>query len=161
MNHEILERLLIDRALGQLTEDVEALLAEHLSSSSQAGKMAEDIEMTVSLAAKALPPSRIAAPAQFPISNLLREEHFRRRLALAASFILGAGVAFLGLKAATLRSDHAATPPAVAQSVNAVPAPQPSAEVEREAQFLPFWSNRRAILLATAARRQPENQKNP
>jgi len=161
MNDEILERLLIDDAMGQLPADVKALLAAHLASSPEARKIAEEIDATVNLAAKALPRPRIATPVPSPIPRLIGRDRIHRLLALAASFVAGAGFAFLGLKGATLRSGPAAPMPAVAQVSHPIPAARPPSDVERAAQSLPFWSNRRAILLSIATRHQRESRENP
>ena len=161
MNDEILERLLIDDAMGQLPADVKALLAAHLASSPEARKIAEEIEATVNLAAKALPRPRIATPVPSPIPRLIGRDRIHRLLALAASFVVGAGFAFLELKGTMSHSERAATIATTAPRPQEVPQPHIPPEVEREAQSLPFWSNRRAILLTTAARRQPESRENP
>ena len=161
MNDEILERLLIDRAMGQLSDDVAALLSAHLASSPEAPKLAEEIEATVSLAAKVLPRARAVAPMPSPIPRLIAKDRIHRVLALAASFVVGAGFAFLELKRTMSHSERAATIATTAPRPQEVPQPHIPPEVEREAQSLPFWSNRRAILLTTAARRQPESRENP
>jgi len=161
MNNEILERLLIDRAMGQLSEDVEALLSVHLASSPAGRELAEEIAATVSLAAEVFPSARIATPVPSPIPRLIESDRIRRFLALAASFVVGAGFAFLGLKGTTWHSERAATIPTAAHVHHEVLETQIPAEVAREAQSLPFWSNRRAILLTTATRRQPESRENP
>jgi len=161
MNHEILERLLIDRALGQLPEDVEALLAEHLSSSPETRTMAEQIQESVNLAAMALPRPRTARPAPLQISGLVRTERIRRGLALAASFAIGASVAFFGMRAAALRSERPPNVRAVAEVRDTSAPPHLSAEVKREAESLPFWSNRRVFLLTTNETHHAIDRANP
>ena len=149
MNHESLENLLIDRALGHLSPEVEALLAEHLATSPIAAQAAAELGEVVALASAALRrtkpklelPPRIVALPRWPRAN--------RVLAMAASFVVGAGVAFLAMRGMNARNElpvaHEAPPaPAVAQS------PQRSPEVERALRKLPFWSKERAFLIAGA-----------
>jgi hypothetical protein len=54
MNHETLERLLIDRRLGELTDDAEALLDEVLRLTPDAALVAERVDATLHLAGRAL-----------------------------------------------------------------------------------------------------------
>ena len=147
MKHEALENLLIDRALGQLSPEVEALLAEHLAASPDDAQAAAELGEVVALATAALHrpkpklelPPRIVALPRWPRAN--------RVLALAASFVVGAGVAFLAMRGMSTRPEMPVAPaaPVMAQ------APKHSPEVERALRKLPFWSKERAYLIAGAA----------
>ena len=150
MKHEALENLLIDRALGQLSPEVEALLAEHLAASPDDAQTAAGLRDVVALATAALHrrkpklelPPRIIALPRWPRAN--------RVLAMAASFVVGAGVAFLAMRETSTRPE---TP--VARDTPAAPVvaqtPRHSPEVERALRKLPFWSKERAYLIAGAA----------
>ena len=150
MKHEALENLLIDRALGQLSPEVEALLAEHLAASPDDAQTAAELREVVALATAALHrtkpklelPPRIVAPPRWPRTH--------RVLAMAASFVAGAGMAFLAMRGT---STHPEMP--VARDTPAAPvmaqAPKHSPELERALRKLPFWSKERAYLIADAA----------
>jgi anti-sigma factor RsiW len=149
MNAEILETLLIDRALGQLSPEVEALLAEHLMADPEAARAAAELSETVTLAEIALqrPARRLELPppavAMFPPRRILRV------LALAASFVAGAGVALLALRG-TVPRPEASLAPASAPSPAAVQAPSARrVETDPAVRALPFWSKERAVALAS------------
>ena len=150
MNSEALENLLIDRALGQLSPEVETLLSEYLAATPNAAQAAAELSEVVALATAAmhrsgpkleLPPRVVALP---------RWPRARHALAMAASFAVGAGVAFLAMRGTDVRREiplaRAAEPiPVIAQT------PKHSPEVERALRKLPFWSKERAVLIAGAA----------
>ena len=150
MNSEALENLLIDRALGQLSPEVGALLAEHLAASPDDARAAAELGEVVALATAALHRTKLKLELPPRIVALPRWPRARRALALAASFAVGAGVAFLAMRGADARHEiplaHE-TPPAlvIAQT------PKHSPEVERALRKLPFWSKERAVLIAGAA----------
>ena len=150
MKHEELESLLIDRALGQLSPEVEALLAEHLAASPDDAQAAAELREVVALATAALrrPKPKLELPPR--ITALPRWPRTNRVLAMAASFVVGAGVAFLAMRGTSTRPEMPVardTPPApvIAQ------APKHSPELERALRKLPFWSKERAYLIAGAA----------
>ena len=142
MNAETLEALLIDRALGQLSPEVEVLLAEHLATHPEAAHTAAELAETVALAARLLkqPAPRLVLPARavavFPVRRS------RRLLALAASFVAGAGAAFFALRSTA--------PPAAPAIVATQPAPPRRVETDPAIRTLPFWSKERAVALASA-----------
>ncbi len=150
MNPETLENLLIDRAFGQLSPEVEALLSEHLAAHPDAAKTAAELGKTVALATAAMQlkepalelPPRIIAGARWPRAH--------RVLALAASFVLGAGTSYF-----VMREMSAPRPLPVAQQVPSAPViaqtPRYSPEIERALKKLPFWSKERAYLIAETA----------
>ena len=149
MNPETLENLLIDRALGQLSPDVEALLAEHLAGTPGAAQAAAELREVVALATAAMHRTRPKLDLPPRVIALPRWPRARRVLAMAASFVVGAGVAFLTLRGTSTRPEMPvarATPaaPVMAQT------PRHSPEVERALRKLPFWSKERAYLIAGA-----------
>ena len=94
---EILERLLIDHALGELSPDAEALLADYLAREPKASEEAEEIARAVDVARCALTPSEDAKPYSLP--PLLLYARWRilwragaRAAALAACLLIGVGV---------------------------------------------------------------------
>ncbi len=150
MNSEALENLLIDRALGQLAPEVEALLAEHLAASPGAAQAAAELGEVVALATAALHRTKPKLELPPRIVALPRWPRAKRVLAMAASFAVGAGVAFLAMRGTSTRPEIP-----VARNTPAAPvlaqAPKHSPEVERALRKLPFWSKERAVLIAGSA----------
>jgi hypothetical protein len=152
MNEEVLERLLIDRALGALAPDVESLLTDYLAARPQASGEAAELERVVRQSAAALkqPGRVIPLPRKLQtarwVGNALR---FRQRLALAASFVVGAALAAVLLEANRSGSGQSAAHIAQRPAPAAVRT-QPLV-LEGQAASLPFWSNQRALLLVAAS----------
>ena len=97
MDHETLDRLLTDRAVGQLDDDVAELLADYLAERPELQERAGPIEETVQLAERAfrrydryeLPPldrNRIDKSRR----SSRRSKLGRQALTVAAAFFLGA-----------------------------------------------------------------------
>lgn len=150
MNAETLEALLIDRALGQLSPEVEVLLAEHLATHPEAAHSAAELAETVALAARVLqrPTPRLILPPRAVVPFSPRRT--QRLLALAASFVAGAGAAFFALRSAASQ-----VPPAFAQApapavIVAQAAPPRRGELDPAIRALPFWSKERALAVASA-----------
>ncbi|MEO7317785.1 MAG: hypothetical protein ABIZ56_02225 [Chthoniobacteraceae bacterium] len=161
MNPEALENLLIDRALGHLSPEVEALLAEHLATNPAAARSEADLARTVALAAAAM--RREALKLELP-PRLTMQQRWRqanRIVAMAASFALGAGVVFLAMreKPTLPHIGRIYWGPTIEQLARTAPTPAPviaqaprhSPEIERALKKLPFWSKERAYLIAGAA----------
>lgn len=151
MNTEILERLLVDRAFGQLSPDVAALLSDHLATHPDDEKLAGELAETVALAGAALKRPIVMAALATPVPALLRRQRAHNWLAMAASFAFGASAALLGMRATHLQ-------PSTNIAHEGLP-PQPAVEerghgrqVDRAVQALPFWSNQRIYVLAASAR---------
>ena len=144
MNPETLEALLIDRALGHLSPEVEALLAEHLATSPVAAQTAAELSEVVALASTALRRTKPKLELPPRIVALPRWPRAKRVLAMAASFAVGAGVAFLAMRETPTRIEPSPAP-VIAQ------VPRHSPEIERALKKLPFWSKERAYLIAGAA----------
>ena len=79
MNPELLERLLIDRALGQLSPDVVALLSEHLGKNPQIAKLADELDETVMLATNATKRPMASATWPTPIPGPFWRERARQK----------------------------------------------------------------------------------
>ncbi len=148
MNPQILERLALDRALGQLSADVVSLLDDYLATHAESSRMDNAYRETVQLAVAILnKPGKITETPPRKTASLWRGRA-RDAAALAAAFVLGATlvVALPHLKTASNR--------AIQEEVvdrEAVPAHEnPPSEIERQARTLPFWSAQRAYLLSSA-----------
>jgi hypothetical protein len=154
MKPETLEALLIDHALGRHSPDVEALLAEYLAADPAAARTAAELRDLVALATAALrrPVARLELPLH--IEGLFWFRRANRVLALAASFIVGVGVALLAIRSAgpRLEAPSMARRSESAASFGNVKAPPTPPEIARTAKALPFWSQRRAYLLASTSK---------
>lgn len=99
MNAENLDALLIDRALGELKEDVNALLDDYLASNPAAAARAADLLATTRLTRAAVggPDPQALAPARRPawICEVRREHFFGEPLRLAAVLAIGLGAGWL------------------------------------------------------------------
>ncbi len=97
IKQEVLERLLIDRALGEMSPEVETLLAEYLSREPASLDETREVSQAVELARRAF-----AVPEETPRTPRLRvggEARFlwrvgARAAALAACALIGLGVGF-------------------------------------------------------------------
>ena len=147
MDADTLERLLIDRALGALPADTEALLAAYLEHQGQATAQAKVLDQTVSLARQALdapaPPEATLPP--FPKAKLAHAQRTRRlRLATVQAAALAACVLF-GFSIRGFGSSST-QPPAerVRFSESTQPAAtvtgRPSAEATDSTYHPTFWS---------------------
>src|SRR5580698_1944933 len=99
MKPDVLERLLMDRALGRLEPDVEVLIADFLADDPTAVAQAQELQDAVQLATEV-----VRSPVLVPeVPNQIRRYIWRRRaeqvLALAASFVIGVGITALALRA--------------------------------------------------------------
>lgn len=148
MKPDALERLLMDRALGRLEPDVEALLSEYLARDPAATAHATELQEVVRMATKAVRPltPEIEQPSQ--IHRLVWRHRAEQVVALAASFVIGIGITALVFRASLRRDANVASrttanvgsPAAVAARL---------APVRSKIESLPFWSNQRAYLLAS------------
>ena len=149
MNQEILENLLIDRALGQLSPDVAALLDDYLAHNPAAAELATTLDDTVALASNILKPlpHPIKPATDFKVVRF--PTPVRLTLAMAASFAVGIGITFLAVQGLRPVSPTDSQP-RIAEQPATKPSPTPSeyAHASPEARSLPFWSRERAYLLA-------------
>ena len=146
MNQDVLDRLLMDRALGALPLDVNALLNAYLEREPAMAARAVEMDQTLALAKRALQPH--AEPALPPLKvrplaagevNMVPRNRLMWAVGLAAAFVLG-----IGLSAMFLHSTPTPARPVVVEVVRPVDA-GPSG----------FWSRARwTNLLAKAS--QPE-----
>jgi len=149
MKPDVLERLLMDSALRRLDPDVETLLADHLAVDPAAATQARELQSVVRLAGDAVrtPLPAIELPCQ--IHRLVWRHRAEQMFALAASFVVGAGIAAL-LFHANLQRENVVASRAPAPSSPAL-AETRTALVVSKLDSLPFWSNQRVYLLAAAA----------
>ena len=149
MKPDILERLLMDRALGRLDPDAEVLLADYLANDPAAATQARELQETVHLAAEVM---RSPAPAlEMPVQIHRLAWHHRAEqvLALAASFVVGVGLTALLIHANPHQENvTVARPPTIAKIQPAL--------VKGKIESLPFWSNQRIYLLASTAANSKE-----
>lgn len=151
MDHETLERLVLDDSLGALSDDIRVLLAERIGAAARSAAY----RRTVDDARAVLAQQRREALLPFPAARLRCEAAglHRRRLAgriaaLAASLVLGLGLGYLAFGRADATAPAGAPAPTqVAQVVPPAPAPAPEAVTE-------FWSTRGLAARAMAAQPQ-------
>ena len=144
MKPDILDRLLMDRALKRLDPDTEVLLADYLANDPAAATQARELQETVNLATEVVrrPAPTVEMPTQ--IHRLVWRHRAEQALALAASFVIGVGLTALVIHANLPRENVAAVnPPTITKIQTPV--------VKRQIESLPFWSNQRIYLLASAA----------
>jgi len=162
MNRQALERLLTDRAAGELSDDVEELLAAYLAKDAAAAKLAEEFRSTADLAARALareparelppfPAERIRQARQRPSKRIAWPGLARRGLALAASALLGLGAGWIAFRQAAPAPVEGPARVVVQVVERAVPVPA-ARPPEGDVAESEFWS---AGFLAKRAARRP------
>lgn len=145
MKPELLESLLLDRTLGELSPEVAALLNAHLAQNPAAARRATEFADTLSLA-RTITAAPIAAPRRPLDLARLREAHraqhsVTRRfelLRLAACLALGLGLGWLAHTPPS-RAELAVASPAATPGLSS-PAPAPAA-----APSARFWSVARLV----------------
>jgi anti-sigma factor RsiW len=150
MKPDVIERLLLDHALGRLDPDVSALLADYLAGDASAATRAREFQDVVHLASEAV---RQLVPAVAPpnqIHRLVWRHRAERALAIAASFVIGVGVTALALRANLWHEDNSVSLAPSIQNTS-IPSPRLNALVKHQIESLPFWSNQRLYLLASAS----------
>ena len=150
MKPDILERLLMDRALKRLDPDTEVLLADYLANNPMAATQARELQETVRLATEVMrrPAPTVEMPNQ--IHRLVWRHRAEQVFALAASFVIGVGLTALVIHTNPHQENVAAArPPTIAKIQPAL--------VKTKIESLPFWSNQRIYLLASAAANSKEN----
>jgi anti-sigma factor RsiW len=150
MKPDILECLLMDRALKRLDPDTEVLLADYLANDPAAATQARELQETVRLATEVM--RRPAPVVEMPnkIHRLVWRHRAEQVFALAASFVIGVGLTTLLLLANPRRENIAVLNPPTISKI------QP-ALVKSQIESLPFWSNQRIYLLASATANSKEN----
>ncbi len=96
MNEETLERIVMDRALGALAPDTNALLEAFLEKEPGYADRVKEIEQSIALAKRALPPPRTVSlpplkiqPLRTTIARPNAWQRVRWPIGLAAAFVLG------------------------------------------------------------------------
>ncbi len=102
MKSEMLETLLLDRALGELSPEVAALLDAHLAQNPDAARRAAELAGTLQLARAATAAPVASAPHPLDVGRLRRAQRTQRSAArrveifrLAACLALGLGLGWL------------------------------------------------------------------
>jgi anti-sigma factor RsiW len=157
MKPDILERLMMDSALGRLDPDAAVLLADYLANDPTAATQARELLETVHLATEVMrrPAPIVEMPTQ--IHRLVWRHRAEQMLALAVSFVIGVGLTALVIHATYLP---------IGAVVASRPAPAGSPKVtglrptlvKSQIDSLPFWSNQRIYLLASAANSKENTQ---
>ena len=150
MKPDVIERLLLDRALGRLDPDVDALLADYLVKDASAATQAQELQEVVHLASEAVRQPALAVEPPNPIRRLVWRHRAEQALALAASFVIGVGITALALRANLRREDGSVLLAPSIQNVS-TPSLRRDALVKSKIESLPFWSNQRLYLLASAS----------
>ena len=119
MKPELLETLLLDRALGELRPEVAALLEAHLAQAPAAARRAAEFDAAVRLARAAVATPPEAPPRTLDVARLRRVHHagqaaLRRTefLRLAACLALGLGLGWF-IRSVLLTSEISPPPAAV------------------------------------------------
>jgi anti-sigma factor RsiW len=150
MKPDVIERLLMDRALGHLDPDVDALLADYLANDASATTQARELQALVHLASAAVRQPVLATPPPNQIYRLVWRHRAEQALALAASFVIGAGITALALRV-NLRHENNTVSLAPSIQDTSMQSPRLNALVKHKIESLPFWSNQRLYLLASAS----------
>ena len=146
MKTETLEALLIDRALGHLTPEMDELLSEHLAANPATTRLAAELPETVALAAAALKRPLPALKLPPPVIATLPPRRVFRPLALAASFLAGIGLTWAVTRIAAPPRESPLAPAPIVVSVQ----PASGLAIDPSVRALPFWSKERALALAAA-----------
>ncbi len=150
MKPDVIERLLLDRALGRLDPNVDALLADYLVNDASAATQARQLQDVVHLASAAVRQPVLAVEPPNQIHRLIWRHRAEQALALAASFVIGVGITALALRANLRHEDNSVSLAPSIQNAS-MPSPHLNALVKNKIESLPFWSNQRLYLLASAS----------
>lgn len=150
MKPDVIERLLLDHALGHLDPDVDALLLNFLAGDASATVRAQEFQEAVCLASEVIRQPVLAVEPPTQIHRLVWRHRTERALALAASFVIGMGITALALRANFRHEDNAVSLAPSIQNVS-TSSPRLDALVKNKIESLPFWSNQRLYLLASAS----------
>ncbi len=145
MKPDVLERLLMDSALGHLDADVQALLADYLAGHPAATTQTQELQEVVRSATKAVRKPVPAAALPSPIHRFVWRHRAEQVLALAASFVVGVGITALVFNANLHRETASASRTLTIPGMGTRQALGAS-----KTQSLPFWSNQRLYLLASS-----------
>ena len=106
MKPDVMERLLMDRALGRLDPDVHALLNDYLAKDASAAVQAREFQDVVGLAEIAIRQPTLATEPPNRIRRIIWRHRTEQALALAASLVVGAGISFLALRSSSRPADN-------------------------------------------------------
>jgi anti-sigma factor RsiW len=138
MKTEMLDRLLFDRALGELTPEVAALLEEYLAQNPTAARRALELTATVQLARSAVALPR-ETPCPLDLDRLRRAEQVESRKVRSAEIFRLAVCLAIGLTVGWLTRS---TPEKIAIDTAAIGTPSDSPR-EAPTPSADFWSRTR------------------
>jgi anti-sigma factor RsiW len=150
MKPDVIERLLMDRALGHLGPDVDALLSDYLANNASTATQARELQSLVHLAREVVRQPVLAVEPRNQIPRLVWRHRAEQALAIAASFVIGVGITALAFRV-NLRHENNAVSLAPSIQIASMPSPRLDALVKHKIESLPFWSNQRLYLLASAS----------
>jgi hypothetical protein len=150
MKPDVIERLLLDRALGRLDPDVDALLADYLTDDASAATQDRELQDVVHLASVAVRQPVLAVESPNQIHRLVWRHRAEQALALAAAFVIGVGITALVLRANLRHETNSVSLASPIQNAS-TSSPRRDALVKSKIESLPFWSNQRLYLLASAS----------
>ncbi|MGO9246961.1 MAG: hypothetical protein ACLPT4_00825 [Verrucomicrobiia bacterium] len=150
MKPDTMERLLLDRALGRLDPDVDTLLANYLVNDASATTQARKLQDVVDLACQAVRQPVLAVEPPNQIHRIVWRHRAEQALALAASFVIGVGITASALRASLRHEDSSVSLAPSIQNAS-TPSPRRDTLVKNKIESLPFWSNQRLYLLASAS----------
>ena len=143
MNEETLDRLLLDRALGVSSPELDALLEAYLQRDPAAAARAGEFDTATDLAREVLKDAPAATLPPFPAAAVRQAERTRRQLvlvrnvaSLAAAVLLGVGVGAWSMREST-EMQPAPAPPSAVTFVKADAAKGPVGDTGG------FWSRQR------------------
>lgn len=140
MDPETLERLLMDRALGSLPPDAEALLEAYLSHDAAAAERAREFVEASDAARQVLRSTEAASLPPFPVTQVLKLERARRGIrwlrntaGIAATLVVGIGLGAWFTPASTRAPIGPAPTPTEVVA-------RPTASFGTESHSAGFWS---------------------
>jgi hypothetical protein len=159
MNAEILQTLLIDRSLGALSVETEALLADYLDRHPETAALAREYSETATLARLSLGSAKTISAPPFPGYKIrLAQRSLVRRRRLRVAALLAASL-LLGTVFGTLVSRQSLSPHVGQKSpatVTTIETPQPPS-TESTTPSARFWSRARFLAqnMASSDSRSP------
>lgn len=136
MKPEMLESLLFDRALGELSPDICALLDAYLAQDAAGAVRAAELSDTLALARRAVHPAPGSNPRALDLARLRRERRAVRSAALRGEMLRLAACLVLGLGLGWLARP---TRPSAAERARVAAAP--ALPAARDTETRPhFWS---------------------
>jgi hypothetical protein len=150
LEREMLEKLVLDRALGALTPEAARLLEAYGEGDARVGELEREYEQTVGLARRALAEAREPALPPFPAERIAAEARRRRLWRITRNAGALAACVLIGLMGG-MRWSTVPTPPVEAVSAVAMRGENGRGGVPDETRGSGFWSSQRIHKQAQAA----------